>query len=152
MQASALGDDGVQTVRYWLYAPGRGACKWDEFYERGIMGLAWGEVGDLSSYATKQDLKQRMLQIYPEKGSQKNDIHALWQFANEMKPGDVVFVKKTPEVHHGSIIIIIVNDSAFIKKLYRRNDEVRLISLNPQYEDIILNPDDTIEIIGNVIM
>lgn len=75
---------------------------------------------------------------------------------NSMEPmfhdGDVVFVKKTPEVHHGSIIIIIVNDSAYIKKLYRRGDEVRLISLNPQYEDIILNPDDTIEIIGNVIM
>lgn len=75
---------------------------------------------------------------------------------NSMEPmfhdGDVVFVKKTPEVHHGSIIIIIVNDSAYIKKLYRRDDEVRLISLNPQYEDIILNPDDTIEIFGNVIM
>lgn len=75
---------------------------------------------------------------------------------NSMEPmfhdGDVVFVKKTPEVHHGSIIIIIVNDSAYIKKLYRRDDEVRLISLNPQHEDIILNPDDTIEIIGNVIM
>ena len=94
MQASALGDDGVQTVRYWLYAPGRGACMWDEFYARGIMGLAWGEVGDLSSYATKQGLKQQMLQTYPENGTQKNDIHALWQFANEMKPGDVVFVKK----------------------------------------------------------
>lgn len=75
---------------------------------------------------------------------------------NSMEPmfhdGDVVFVKKTPEVHHGSIIIIIVNDSAYIKKLYRRGSEVRLISLNPQYEDIILNPDDTIEIIGNLIM
>ena len=75
---------------------------------------------------------------------------------NSMEPmfhdGDVVFVKKTPEVHHGSIIIIIVNDNAYIKKLYRRGSEVRLISLNPQYEDIILNPDDTIEIIGNVIM
>ena len=93
-QAAALGDDGVQTVSYWLYAPGEGACKWDEFYERGIMGLAWGEVGDLSSYATKQGLKAQMLQTYPENGTQKNDIHALWQFANEMKPGDVVFVKK----------------------------------------------------------
>ena len=94
IQAAALGDDGVQTVRYWLYAPGEGACKWDEFYKRGIMGLAWGEVGDLSSYATKQGLKAQMLQTYPENGTQKNDIHALWQFANEMKPGDVVFVKK----------------------------------------------------------
>ena len=94
MQTTALGDDDVQTVRYWLYAPGRGACMWDEFYERGIMGLAWGEIGDLTAYAHKEDLKAQMLQTYPENGTQKNDIHALWQFANEMKPGDVVFVKK----------------------------------------------------------
>lgn len=67
---------------------------WDEFYSRGIMGLAWGEIGDLTAYAHKEDLKAQMLQTYPENGTQKNDIHALWQFANEMKPGDVVFVKK----------------------------------------------------------
>ena len=40
MQTTALGDDGVQTVRYWLYAPGEGASMWDDFYARGIMGLA----------------------------------------------------------------------------------------------------------------
>ena len=93
-QAAALGDADVETVRYWLYAPGRGACMWEEFYSRGIMGLAWGEIGDLTAYAHKEDLKAQMLQTYPENGTQKNDIHALWQFANEMKPGDVVFVKK----------------------------------------------------------
>lgn len=93
-QAAALGDADVETVRYWLYAPGRGACMWDEFYSRGIMGLAWGEIGDLTAYAHKEDLKAQMLQTYPENGTQKNDIHALWQFANEMKPGDVVFVKR----------------------------------------------------------
>ena len=93
-QEAALGDADVETVRYWLYAPGRGACMWDEFYSRGIMGLAWGEIGDLTAYTHKEDLKAQMLQTYPENGTQKNDIHALWQFANEMKPGDVVFVKK----------------------------------------------------------
>lgn len=93
-QAAALGDADVETVRYWLYAPGRGACMWDEFYSREIMGLAWGEIGDLTAYAHKEDLKAQMLQTYPENGTQKNDIHALWQFANVMKPGDVVFVKK----------------------------------------------------------
>lgn len=93
-QAAGLGDADVETVRYWLYAPGRGACMWDEFYSRGIMGLAWGEIGDLTAYAHKEDLKAQMLETYPENGTQKNDIHALWQFANEMKPGDVVFVKK----------------------------------------------------------
>ena len=94
IQAAALGDDGVQTVRYWLYAPGKRACKWEEFYARGIMGLAWGEVGDLTAYANKEDLKAQMLQTYPENGAQKNDIHALWQFANEIKPGDVIFAKR----------------------------------------------------------
>ena len=93
-QAAALGDADVETVRYWLYAPGRGACMWEEFFSRGIMGLAWGEIGDLTAYAYKEELKAQMLQTYPENGTQKNDIHALWQFANEMKPGDVVFVKK----------------------------------------------------------
>ena len=54
MQTTALGDDGVQTVRYWLYAPGRGACMWEEFYEHGVMGLGWHQLGDLTEYATKE--------------------------------------------------------------------------------------------------
>ena len=94
MPASALGDDGVQTVRYWLYAPGQRACMWDEFYARGIMGLGWGALGDLSEYNSKQDVKNRMLETYPEYGRQTNDIHAAWQFTKEMKPGDVIFAKR----------------------------------------------------------
>lgn len=94
MQGVALGDDGVRTVRYWLYAPGKRARKWEYFYERGIMGLAWGEVGDLRAYASRKELGERMVQIAPEKREQTNDRLALWQFANEMKPGDVVFAKR----------------------------------------------------------
>ena len=63
MQASALGDDGVQTVRYWLYAPGKKARKWEYFYARGIMGLAWGgELGDLRAYASRSDMERQLLQ------------------------------------------------------------------------------------------
>ncbi|WP_291448464.1 AAA family ATPase [Actinomyces sp. ICM47] len=94
MQGAALGDDGVQTVRYWLYAPGEGAHMWEEFYERGVMGLGWGALGDLSVCNSKQDVKKRMLETYPEYGRQTNDIHAAWQFVSEMKLGDVIFAKK----------------------------------------------------------
>ena len=94
MQGAALGDDGVQTVRYWLYAPGERAWMWDAFRERGVMGLAWGDLGDLAACASKHDVQQRMLEAFPSDGSQRNDILAAWQFAKEMKPGDVVFVKK----------------------------------------------------------
>lgn len=94
MQTTALGDDGVQTVRYWLYAPGRGACMWDEFYERGVMGLGWHELGDLRGYATKEEMRQRLLETRDDNTSQTNSARAVWQFANEMKPGDVIFVKR----------------------------------------------------------
>lgn len=94
MQTTALGDDGVQTVRYWLYAPGRGACMWDEFYERGIMGLGWHELGDLRGYATKEEMRQRLLETRDDNTSQTNSARAVWQFANEMNPGDVIFVKR----------------------------------------------------------
>ena len=36
MQASALGDDGVQTVRYWRYVPVHRASMWDDFYASGV--------------------------------------------------------------------------------------------------------------------
>ena len=90
----ALGDDGVQTVRYWLYAPGRGACMWEEFYERGVMGLGWHQLGDLRGYATKEEMRQRLLETRDDNTSQTNSARAVWQFANEMKPGDVIFVKR----------------------------------------------------------
>ena len=77
MQTTALGDDGVQTTRYWLYAPGEGACMWEEFYSHGIMGLAWGEIRDLTACAHKEDLKAQMLQTYPENGTQRNAIAKL---------------------------------------------------------------------------
>ena len=93
-QGSSLGDEGVQTVRYWLYAPGEGACMWEEFYERGVMGLGWYELGDLRGYATKEEMRQRLLETRDDNTSQTNSAWAVWQFANEMKPGDVVFVKK----------------------------------------------------------
>lgn len=94
IQAAALGDDGVQTVRYWLYAPGRGARMWEEFYERGVMGLGWHQLGDLRGYATKEEMRQRLLETRDDNTSQTNSARAVWQFANEMKPGDVIFVKR----------------------------------------------------------
>lgn len=91
---ASLGDDGIRTVRYWLYAPGEGACMWNAFYERGVMGLGWHELGDLRGYATKEEMRQRLLETRDDSTSQTNSARAVWQFANEMKPGDVIFVKR----------------------------------------------------------
>lgn len=90
----ALADEDVHTVRYWLYAPGEGSCMWDEFYTSGIMAIGWGEIGDLSTFDSKDAMKIKMREVIDESLSYKNAAHATWQFANEMKIGDIVFAKK----------------------------------------------------------
>lgn len=87
-------DQDIHTNRYWLYAPGEGSYMWEEFYKSGIMAIGWGEIGNLLDFNSKESIKEKMKEIYDENLSYKNSAHATWQFANEMKIGDVIFVKK----------------------------------------------------------
>ena len=93
-KGAGLADEDVDTQRFWIYAPGDGAAKWDEFYKLGVMGLGWSEIGDLSQYASKDEMKAAMkAKIDPSK-PYKNAAHATWQFTHEIKTGDIIFVKK----------------------------------------------------------
>lgn len=93
-KGAGLADDDVETVHYWIYSPGDGASKWDEFYKRGIMGLGWREIGDFSQYSSKEEMKAAMKEKIDPTRPYKNAAHATWQFLQEMKPGDIVFAKK----------------------------------------------------------
>lgn len=91
---SALGDEDVSTVRYWLYAPGRNAVMWEEFYEQGIMGIGWNELGDLNVYTSKNEIRDKLCEINNDDTTHMNSVCAVWQFAHEMKKGDVIFIKR----------------------------------------------------------
>lgn len=93
-KGAAIADEGVETVHYWIYSPGNGAEFWDEFYNAGIMGIGWDQIGDLSVYNSKDEMKQAMKDKIDPTLPYKNAAHATWQFANDMKTGDIVFVKK----------------------------------------------------------
>jgi len=92
-EKDALGDADVDTVHYWLYAPGEGAAMWEDFYNRGVMGLGWYELGDLREYASKEEMNDELRKLRGGDSSYRNSVHAVWQFANVMKPGDIVFAK-----------------------------------------------------------
>ena len=93
-KGAAMADEDVETTHYWIYSPGEGAGIWDECCEKGIMAIGWDEIGDLQQYASKTEMKQAMKEhIDPEK-PYTMAAHATWQFAHEMKPGDIVFAKK----------------------------------------------------------
>lgn len=90
----ALGDAGVEKVRYWLYSPGENANKWDEYYERGLMGVGWRELGDLANYESKAEIRSRLQEINDSESYYFNAVQITWQFANDVKPGDIVFAKR----------------------------------------------------------
>ena len=87
-------DKEVKSVRYWLFAPGEDAEKWEEFYKNGIMAIGWGAIGDLSLFDNKNDIRDAMQKEWGDDVTFKNSAHAVWQFAKEMQIGDVVFVKR----------------------------------------------------------
>ena len=76
---------------------------------------------------------------------------AVWVNGHSMEPefndGDLVLVRTQPAVDIGEIGIFIVNGDSFIKK----QGEDRLISLNPDYDDIIINEWDEVYCKGKVL-
>lgn len=90
-------DDGlgdVRTTKYWIYAPGENANMWDEFYKRSIMAIDWNYIGDLTQFNSKQEIREQLQGYYNDDKPHHNDVLCLWQFANDIQVGDVIFVKK----------------------------------------------------------
>lgn len=87
--------DFLQGKRVWLYKPGEQGSKWELMLERGLMGIGWSKLGDLSHY-TKEQIKSKLDEFYPIKkeSGRKNDVKTLYDFANEIKIGDVVLAMK----------------------------------------------------------
>ena len=94
LKTANFGDSDVKTVNYWLYSPGAGAEHWEEFYNQNILAIGWDGTGDLNDFSTKEDIKLHLQEIYNDQFSHRNDVLALWQFANEIQVGDIIYAKK----------------------------------------------------------
>ena len=94
VKGASMADEDVETTHYWIYSPGEGAGIWDECYTKGIMAIGWDSIGDLRQYASKTEMKKAMKENIDPERSYVMAAHATWQFANEMKPGDIVFAKR----------------------------------------------------------
>lgn len=99
-------DSNVKETDYWIYSPGDNGSMWEEFYNLGIMGIGWDDVTNLKEFSSKEEIKEYMKKIYDPSYSYKNITHCLWQFANEIKEGDVVFAKKGMHKIIGKGIVI----------------------------------------------
>jgi len=66
--------------------------------------------------------------------------------------GDVVIVKPDSDVVNGQIVVAIVEDSAVVKRYYRKSGSIELHSENPEYKPIIIEASDSkFKIVGSVV-
>ena len=85
--------NGVPNI--WVYAPGEGARKWQECLDEGVMLLGWDDMENFRDYSTRQDIVERLREVYGNtENAYTNDSLAIWQFCREVRPGDIVYVKR----------------------------------------------------------
>lgn len=89
--------------KVWIYSPGEGANKWSEFYNNGIMAINWNELGDLTQYETKEEIRKILSENRDT--SNKNNALANWEFANEIQIGDIIYAKKGKNIIVGKGIV-----------------------------------------------
>ena len=65
---------------------------------------------------------------------------------------EVIFIKKTTEIHSGQIVVVMIDNEIFVKKAYPSKKNLRLVSLNDKYSDIYANEEHDIQIIGRVVL
>lgn len=83
------------TPSIWVYAPGEGARKWQECLDENVMLLGWDDMENFRDYETRQDIVERLREVYGNtENAYTNDSLAIWQFCREMRPGDIVYVKR----------------------------------------------------------
>lgn len=80
--------------RVWLYAPGENAKFWESNKSEGIMSLGDNELGDLSQYGSREEINEKLKEIYQTEQNKTHDSMSLWQLRNEIKEGDLVLCKK----------------------------------------------------------
>lgn len=81
-------------VTLWVVKGGRGGIREGRFRARSVIGIGWGEVGDLSQYPDRGALRAAYRGFHPERseGHVNTQAAQLWAFGHRMRVGDPVVV------------------------------------------------------------
>lgn len=82
------------TRRVWLIAPGKNAVYWDQWRADGVMTIGWDEVGDLSKFPSQVAVRDKLREVRGSSPDPTNAARACWQFAHDIRPGDIVYAKR----------------------------------------------------------
>jgi len=141
----------THTRKFWLYAPGENASKWDEFYEKGIMGLGWDEIGDLNELGDKDSIVKTIQTTYNTESKSYNSALANLDFRDTISVGDIIIPKKGRKDYLGYGVVKsgYYYDSSrdsyqkcrkvnWVKKGVWKEDSPTIITKYPEYVDRLI--------------
>ena len=80
---------------------------------------------------------------------------ASWVSGDSMEPnyqnGSVALIRETGFDYDGAVYAVLCNDQTYIKRVYREENGLRLVSINPKYQDIFLSYDEDPRVVGIVV-
>ena len=80
---------------------------------------------------------------------------ASWVSGDSMEPkyhnGSVALIRETGFDYDGAVYAVVWNFQTFIKKVYREEEGLRLVSINKNYEDIHIPYDENPRILGKIV-
>ena len=80
---------------------------------------------------------------------------ASWISGDSMEPkyqnGSVALIRETGFDYDGAVYAVVCNSQTYIKRVYREEQGLRLVSINPKYQDIFLSYDEDPRVIGIIV-
>ncbi|QXA19246.1 XRE family transcriptional regulator [Streptococcus gordonii] len=80
---------------------------------------------------------------------------ASWVSGDSMEPkyqnGSVALIRETGFDYDGAVYAVVCNSQTYIKRVYREEDGLRLVSINPKYKDIFISYDEDPRVVGIIV-
>lgn len=80
---------------------------------------------------------------------------ASWVSGDSMEPkyhnGTVALIRETGFDYDGAVYAVVCNNQTYIKRVYREEGGLRLVSINPKYKDIFISYDEDPRVVGIIV-
>ena len=78
-----------------------------------------------------------------------------WVSGDSMEPkyhnGSVALIRETGFDYDGAVYAVVCNNQTYIKRVYREENGLRLVSINPKYKDIFISYDEDPRVVGIIV-
>ena len=78
-----------------------------------------------------------------------------WVSGDSMEPkyqnGSVALIRETGFDYDGAVYAVVCNNQTYIKRVYREENGLRLVSINPKYKDIFISYEEDPRIVGIIV-